>query len=147
MYQRDNFAPARKCPRCVQSLRRSELAPKEFIPRYQRDFFAFAECEIQIEVFEFCARGGVYQATRKQISSLHSSLFLPSQRSENKTELLLFKNPPSNPLSNLLIYLEANSQICCFHSFHPWIQFPRIPDYPGGRGRYEFLKFKFEFEI
>ena len=49
-YQRDNFAPARQCPRSVQFLRRYDLAPKESILGCQRDNFAPTKFEIQIGV-------------------------------------------------------------------------------------------------
>ena len=45
-YQRDDFAPEKQCPRCVQFIRRSQLAPKELIPRCQRDNFAPTGFEI-----------------------------------------------------------------------------------------------------
>ena len=49
-YQQDKFAPAGKFLLSVKFLRRSELAPRELIPRCQRDIFAPTEFEIQIWV-------------------------------------------------------------------------------------------------
>ena len=49
-YVDPNFAPAGQFLRSVKFLRRSELAPKELIPRCQRDIFAPTDFEIQIWV-------------------------------------------------------------------------------------------------
>ena len=49
-YKRDNFAPAGQFLRYLQSIRRSELAPKELIPRFQRENFVPTEFEIKIGV-------------------------------------------------------------------------------------------------
>ena len=45
-YQRDNFSPARQCPRCVQFIRRFQLAQKELNLRCRRDNFAPTGFEI-----------------------------------------------------------------------------------------------------
>ena len=52
-YVDPNFAPAGQFLRSVKFLRRSELSPKEIIPRCQRDIFAPTEFEIKIWVCSF----------------------------------------------------------------------------------------------
>ena len=155
-YQRDNFASARQCPRCVQFLRRPKLAPKELITRCQRDNFAPEGFEIQIWVWNY-GREVDYTKARGNEFPLRTAHFLFwSNQVETRRKYWHFKNPPSHPLINSLIKLEAKSLLRWFHSFYPWSQFTRIPDYPGGGGRFHFfevqvwvwnlsLKFKFEF--
>ena len=148
--------PARQFPRCIQFLHRSELVPKELVPRCQWDNFASAGFEIQIGV---CNSGRKVDYTKTQGNEFPlctAHFFFWSDKVETRQKYSYFKNPPSHPLSNSLPHLEANALIRCFHSFYPWSQFTRIQDYLGGRGRFQFfevqvwvwnlsLKFRFEF--
>ena len=108
--------PAGQLLRSVKFLRRSELAPKELIPRCQWDISAPTEFEIQIWVLNFRRNVEYIKIRGNEFSSLHGSLFLPSRRSENKTDVCYnFKNPLSHPWINSLFHLEANSLRCCFN--------------------------------
>ena len=64
---------------------------------------------------KFRARVIVYQDTKKRISSLHGSLFIPVQRSGNKTEVLQFLKP-SVPTLDQLIVLPIIQLIALFLS-------------------------------
>ena len=106
--QRENFAPVGKFLRSVQFLRRSEfcasgkilssvqflrgseLAQKELIPRCQRDISTPTEFEILIWVWNFGRKVEYTKIQKKRISSLLGSIFLPSRRSGNNTEVLRF---------------------------------------------------------
>ena len=96
------------------------------------------------------ARGRYTKTWWKEFFLLHGSLFLVSLWSGKEGTITGIYFKILRP--TLLLLLEANSLLRCFHSFTLGVNFPRTPDYPGGQGIFfsfwsSSLSLNFEFEI
>ena len=115
---------------------KSQLVPKGINSEAPAGSLAPTEFEIQIWVLNL-GRGVQYSNIWIHGFLFARITFLLSRQSGKKTDVCYdFKNPPYHPWIQSLLWLENNSLLRCFNSFRPWSQFPIIPDYPGGRGRF-----------